>query len=91
MIGKVVQQDPAEMQPYRVTVNGDTISSADWTSIPPGLNISVPQNVSGTSSSTSDVFVSGVTTGTRYELRVDILTGGGGEFVRSLIILGVSK
>lgn len=91
MIGKVVQQDPAEQQPYRVTVNGDTIASADWSSIPTGLNISVAANISGTSSSTSDVFVSDVVAGMQYELRVAIVTGGGGEFVRSLTIIGVTK
>lgn len=88
---KVIEQDPAEKLAYRVRVLGDTIADADWSCIPEGPTISTPVNTSGSSSSTSDVFVSGVQDGVTYELRVDGVTGGGTEFVRTLTIMGVTK
>jgi hypothetical protein len=79
------KQHASENVPYRITLSGDTLSSALWSISPSGPVVSAPAN----SAQTSTVLVSQITAGTTYQLVVVITGGSGGKWERSVEIKGV--
>ena len=87
-MSKTVVVDPVENLPFRATLSGDTIATAAWSITPTGPTISA---VTPVSPDHADAFVSGVQSGTQYEL-VCLVTASGGAILKAVWTLkGVTK
>lgn len=83
------QKDPNEVLNYTVDYaqqltedGGTTISSSTWTISPSGLT----QDSETESSTTATIWVSGGTEGQAYQVRNDVVTSGGQEYSRTIVV-----